>query len=175
MPQISPRKVYLQPLKPFQHRSDQIIITNTTHSNDHSATNCILSVLLSRKGRRLQSALCFSVSWSVESTTPCDYLDLVLSVFHALVERTIKAKMAHVVDTVKALDAVWYTVHLKHVDILWHRSHCVNLEVWEEQCQGQKGAQLHSCIKTQQTRLTEDMVYLGYIDHQTAKQSHPVD
>lgn len=55
------------------------------------------------------------------------YLKLILLVLGALVEGSVVAELADVVDAVKALDAIRDTVHLQHVYIVWDGSHCIDL------------------------------------------------
>lgn len=63
-------------------------------------------------------------------------LELIFSVFRALMEGPVISKASHVVDPVEALDAVRHTVQLEDVCTLRHWRDSVDLEVCGAACQG---------------------------------------
>lgn len=71
------------------------------------------------------------------------YLELVVLVLGALVEGSVVAELANVVDAVKALDAIGDAVHLQHVYVVRDGSHCIDLQIWKL-CSQRK---LYPCVR----------------------------
>lgn len=57
------------------------------------------------------------------------HFELVVSIFGAFVEGPVVTEAANVVHSIEALNAVRYSVHLKHGHALRHRRYCVDLQV----------------------------------------------
>lgn len=55
------------------------------------------------------------------------YLEFIVFVLGAFVERPIIPELPHIVDTIEALDTIRYSIHLKNIHVLWNRCHCIDL------------------------------------------------
>lgn len=62
---------------------------------------------------------------------PQVYLELVLLVFGALVERPVVAELPDVVHFIEAFDVVGNALPLQHLLALGNGSHSVDLQIWE--------------------------------------------
>lgn len=77
----------------------------------------------------------FKKQTSAQTESECfpSHLEFVISVLGAFVEGPVVPKTPNVVDSIEALDAVWYSVHLEDADAVRHRCDRVDLEVWAEE------------------------------------------